>query len=172
MRRQSDILLTRKPVMWRVVIDHDMLYERVSQETAVNAKKSQEPVSDDHIILEDDKPLYNYYLSLAISDLTSLLARRIDQAVPVQIEDKEGNVIENQGMIEDDGITEYHLVVDDNFEHHLQTALQNYCFEYVASRVMEMWYKQPQGSEQLRLSIVRTLEFRKKPVRRPIRSML
>lgn len=167
---RPNIILTQKPVIWNISLDHELLYERISQQTSYNAKKANEPVSDDHIVLEDDKPLIKYYISLAMSDLTSLLARRIDASVVVK--DSAGNVIDNPGMVEQDGVTRYSLVVDSNFEPTLQSALQRYCFEFVASRVMEMWYKAPQDSEALKMSIIRTLDFRKRPVRRPIRSFL
>ena len=164
--RQSNIILTACPQIWTVSINYQTLYERVSQETSYIAKKSEEQLSDDHIILDDDKPLFRYYTSLAISDLTSLLARRIDTSVQVP-----GQV--NDGMVEDEnnGVT-YHLVMDKNFEDSLRSSLQRYCMEYVATRVMEMWYKQPQGSDNWKSSLLKVLDFRKKPVRRPIRNFL
>lgn len=167
---RPNIILTTRPVIWNVSLDHQMLYERISQQTSYNAKQASEPISDDHIVLEDDKPLINYYISLAISDLTSLLARRIDPSVVVT--DAKGARVDNPGMVEGDNATLYTLVVDENFESTLQSALQRYCFEYVASRVMEMWYKTPQDSDAWKSSIIRTLDFRKKPVRRPIRNFL
>lgn len=174
--RQPNIILTTSPQIWEVSIVYDDLYERVSQETSYIVKRGDGSLGEDHIILEDDKPLVRYYTSLAVSDLTSLLARRIDASVQV-----EG--IENKGMVETvglvgengepvkEGIT-YHLVMDDNLESNLQSSLQRYCFEYVATRVMEMWYKQPQGSDALKSSILKVLDFRRRPVRRPVRSFL
>lgn len=165
MRNQHSIILTTKPKLWKVEIDHELLYERLSQETSYLAKKNSEALSDDHIILDDDKPLIKYYRSLAISDLTSLLARRLDVNIEV-----EGD--SNTGLTEAGNKTTYCLVVDDNMENSLQTSLQNYCFEYVVLRVMEMWYKQPQGSDMMKDSILKVLDFRRRPVRRPVRSFL
>lgn len=165
MHRQHNIILTAKPKLWEIEIDHELLYERLSQETSYLAKKNSESLSDDHIILDDDKPLIKYYRSLAISDLTSLLARRLDSSIEV-----EG--FNNTGLTEVNNKTKYCLVVDDNMEVNLQTSLQNYCFEYVVLRVMEMWYKQDQGSESMKSRILKVLDFRRRPVRRPIRNFL
>lgn len=165
MHRQHNIILTAKPKLWEIEIDHELLYERLSQETSYLAKKNSESLSDDHIILDDDKPLIKYYRSLAISDLTSLLARRLDSSIEV-----EG--FNNTGLTEANNKTKYCLVVDDNMEANLKSSLQNYCFEYVMLRVMEMWYKQDQGSESMKSRILKVLDFRRRPVRRPIRNFL
>lgn len=165
MHRQHNIILTAKPKLWEIEIDHELLYERLSQETSYLAKKNSESLSDDHIILDDDKPLIKYYRSLAISDLTSLLARRLDSSIEV-----EG--FNNTGLTEVNNKTKYCLVVDDNMEANLKSSLQNYCFEYVMLRVMEMWYKQDQGSESMKSRILKVLDFRRRPVRRPVRNFL
>jgi len=169
MRPSRGILFTQKPTIWLLQFEYEDIYSRVSLDTVYTANKNAMD-NDNHIVLDDDRPLFNYYLALAISDLTSLLARRIDPTVIVT--DDDGNIVENEGMVETSDNIIYYLVMDKNFEEYLRSSLWRYCQEFLAKRVMEMWHKSPQGADMVKSNIIRILEFRRIPVRRPIRNML
>lgn len=164
------IILTQRPLVWSMEFDYEQIYNRVSVDTDYSAHKNADPSGETNIMLDDDKPLFRYYLALAISDLTSLLARRIDPSIVIK--DEDGNIIENSGMVESTTSIKYYLVMDENLEKHLLSSLYRYCFEYLSVRVLEMWHKQPQGSDGFKSDIIRVLDFRRKPVRRPIRNLL
>lgn len=164
----SNIALLQNPVIWPLEFNYNDIYSIVSTSTVYDASKAQAPEST--VMMDDDKPMYRFYLSMAISDLTSLLARRIDTSIIAP--DHNGEQIDNEGMLETSSSVTYHLVMDGNCESHLRTALWRYCNAYIVARVLEQWHKSPQGAEELRKNILRTLEFRRKPVRRPITSLL
>ena len=163
------IILTEKPMVWSLEFTYEDIYHRVSTDTAYNVDK-QSAQGDSHIMLDDDRPLFNYYLALAISDLTSLLARRIDPTIQVKTDD--GQIIDNQGMIETKESIKYYLVMDENLERHLLPSLWRYCNEYLSLRILEMWHKSEQGADRLKSDIIRVLDFRRRPVRRPVRNFL
>lgn len=163
------IILTDKPMVWYMKFIYEDIYHRVSTDTAYTLHK-QTSEGDSHIMLDDDKPLFNYYLALAISDLTSLLARRIDSSV--EIKDENGKIITNEGMKESEQSIEYYLVMDQNLEKNLLTSLWRYCHEYLSLRILEMWHKSPQGADKLKSDIIRVLDFRRRPVRRQVRNFL
>lgn len=167
--RLNGIIFTQKPTIWVIQLKYDDIYHRVSTDTAYTLHK-QTAEGDNHIMLDDDRPLFNYYLSLAISDLTSLLARRIDPSI--QVYDDNGEPVDNEGMIETSENIIYYLVMDKNLEINLQSSLSRYCFEYLSLRILEMWHKSPQGAERLKSDIIRVLDFRRRPVRRSIRNLL
>lgn len=168
------MILTDRPTVWRLSFDYEEIYKIVSLRTSYDEDKTISEQGTDptnsRIILDDDRPMFNLYLALAISDLTGLLARRIESGVQITADD--GTPIDNQGMVETSDSITYYLVMSLNHEAHLLMSLYRYCQEYLARRVLEQWYGNTSAnSEEMRLKIYQVLEYRKKPVTRPIRGL-
>lgn len=157
-------------MIWRLCFRYEDLYSIASTETAYSDHRSEEPDGSKSIMMDDDKPIFNYYLSLAISDLTGLLARRLDPKLVLK--DENGNDITNSGIVEDSQSVTYYLVMDENHESHLCPSLHRYCTDFLVQRVLEQWNKVQGLSDNSRKEIIKVLEFRRKPVRRPVRNFL
>lgn len=170
MQHKTHIILTSNPMVWRLRFIYDDIYALASVETAYEDSKSGNSDSNRNILMDDDKPLFNYYLSIAISDITGLLARRLDPHLDIKLED--GTSVQNNGIEETSESVTFYLVMDQNHEEHLLASLYRYCIDYLVKRVLEQWYKREGLCENAKSSIIKVLEFRRKPVRRPIRSFL
>lgn len=172
MQQPKYIILKDKPTIWRLSFNYDELFRTASLKTSYNEDKIADKVDalGNTVILDDDKPMFNYYLAIAISELTGHLARRLDSQV--QITDESGNAIINSGMVESDTDVTYYLVMTLNHEAHLLSALWRYCQEFLVRKVLEQWYDSlSPNSEEMRLKIYQILEYRKKPISRPIRPL-
>ena len=166
------IILKDKPTIWRLTFNYDEIFRTASLKTSYNEDKIADKVEPlgNNVILDDDKPMFNYYLAIAISELTGYLARRMD--TQVQIKDEDGDIITNSGLVETDEDVTYYLVMTLNHEAHLLSSLWRYCQEFLVRKVLEQWYDNlSPDSEEMRLKIYQVLEYRKKPITRPIRSL-
>lgn len=168
--KSRHIILTARPMVWMLKFTYEDIYAIVSTQTAYDDNRSNEVDGTRHIVMDDDRPLFNYYLSIAISDLTGLLARRIDPQLKITLQD--GTAINNNGVQESSQDITYHLVMDENHEEHLVSSLHRYCTDFLVKRVLEQWYHRGNLAADAKASIIRVLEFRRRPVRRPIRNFL
>lgn len=164
------IILTARPMVWRLSFSYDDIYSIVSTETAYEDHRSSDANGTKQVMMDDDRPLFSYYLSLAISDLTGLLARRLDPQLRITMPD--GTVIENNGIEETSTDVTYYLVMDENHEQHLLAPLYRYCTDFLVRRVLEQWQHRDDLAKEAKASIIRVLEFRRRPVRRPVRNLL
>jgi len=164
------IILTSRPMIWRLSFKYEDIYNIASVETGYADQRNNEPDGTEAVLMDDDKPIFNYYLSLAISDLTGLLARRLDPKFIMK--DENGEEITNSGIVEDSQSVTYYLVMDENHESHLCSSLYRYCTDFLVQRVLEQWNKVQGLSDNPRKEIIKVLEFRRKPVRRKIRNFL
>ncbi len=157
-------------MVWRMQFKYEDIYNLVSMETAYTYIRNTESNGSETMVTDDDKPIFNYYLSLAIAELTGLLARRLDPTIKILSND--GQVIENEGMVENNESVTYYLVMDENHEAHLISSLYRYCTDYIIQRVLEQWNKVQGLADNPKKEIIKVLEFRRKPIRRPIRNFL
>ena len=164
------IILKGRPMVWMMQFKYEDIYNLVSVETAYADNRNTETNGTKAVMMDDDKPIFNYYLSLAISDLTGLLARRLDPTMKIHTED--GQEITNEGIVEDKESVTYYLVMDENHESHLINSLYRYCTDFMVQRVLEQWNKVQGLADNPKKEIIKVLEFRRKPVRRPIRNFL
>lgn len=164
------IILTARPMVWRLRFVYDDIYSLASGETAYEDHRNTQVNSNRQVMMDDDRPIFNYYLSIAISDLTGLLARRLDPMLRITLPD--GTLIENNGIVESANDVEFYMVMDQNHESLLLSSMHRYCTDFLVKRVLEQWYKREGLSKQAKADIIKVLEFRRKPVRRPIRNML
>ena len=163
------IILTDSPMVWRLSFTYDDIYALVSTETAYDDHRSTEANGTKQLMMDDDRPLFDYYLSIAISDLTGLLVRRMAPRLGIRLPD--GRTINNSMVESTDSVT-FCLLMDDNHEEQLLASMHRYCTDFLAKRVPEMWYRKQGLSDSAKASIIKVLEFRRKPVRRPIRNFL
>ena len=164
------IILTAQPRIWTLGIVYNDVFNIASTETAYEEHRFGNSDTNRNVLMDDDRPLFNYYLSIAVSDLTGLLARRID---PRQKGISPCGAQEcNNGIDESCWDIVFYLVMDENHDEHLRASLHRHCMDFLVKRVLEQWYRKQGMSDQAKAAIIRVLEFRRKPVRRPIRNML
>lgn len=165
------MILTDRPTVWRLSFDYEEIFKLSSLQTSYDESRQPEggDITNSRVLLDEDKPLFRYYLAIAISELTGYLARRLDSELVIK--DDQGEIITNNGLVETDTQVTYYLVMSLNHESHLIGSLYRYCMEYLKRRVLEQWYNTSLNNDEMRLKIHQVLEYRKKPITRPINGL-
>lgn len=159
-------ILTDKPTIWKLKLTYQDIFDIASIRTSYLEDKSPDSgISSTQVIMNDDKPMFNYYLAIAISELTGYLAKRLNS--DIKIKDDNGETIENSGLIESSESVTYYLVMSMNHESHLISSLYRHSIEYLVRRTLEQWYNTSFNSETERYKIHEILEYRRKPITRP-----
>lgn len=156
-------------MVWRLSFCYDDIYALVSTETGYEDNRVSDINGTKQVMMDDDKPLFNYYLSIAISDLTGLLVRRMVPKLGIRLPD--GSTI-NESIEETDDNVTFYLLMDENHEEQLLPSMHRYCTNFLVKRVLEQWYRQQGMSDSAKAAIIRVVEFRRKPVRRRVRNFL
>ena len=143
--------------IWTIEINQDEVFNRCTNESLYQAYNRTEsnPKGDAIVIQEDDRGQFNRYFSVAIANLSIILARRMIEPIVDYCED---------GGLD----TVFQLHMHDNHDNNILPILVNHCYEYVVKKVLELWYHVEFGSEMERMEINHCLHYRKRPVRRTL----
>lgn len=141
---------------WTIVIDEHEVFARCTNESLIQSymRADANPKGDAAVMQDDDMGQFSLYFSVAIADLTMLLARRMDE-MPVSTNLN----------------TTFTLQMHDNHDNNIMPVLVNHCYEFVVKKVLEQWYHVNFGSELEKLEINHCLHYRKHPVRRRVRPL-
>lgn len=140
--------------IWTIEISPDEVFDRCTNESLYQAynRNEENPKGDAIVMQEDDRGQFMVYFGVAISNLTMMLARRMEE--PSEI---------TNGLS-----VLFRLQMHDNHDNNILPLLVNHCYSYVVKKVLEQWYHADLGSELERLEINHCLHFRKHPIRRRI----
>lgn len=142
---------TNTTKIWTVTLNEDELFARCVNESIyhVENRMGDVPNKDVLIMQDDDRDMFNVYLSSSAAELRLVLARYMG-------EDETSPAI---GLM-------YRLYMHDNHDNNIFPVLVNHCYEFVVKRILEQWYHTNLGSELEKLEINHCLHYRKRPVRR------
>lgn len=161
--------------LWTICFQKDNLFNETSARSLyfVNNNPKIEIKSDTPVILDDDRNMFDRYLEVAVQDVLVLLARRIPQSVY----DYESLLAKryrysDSALYDGKNIVEFNLVVGNNHDDNLLSALKIACKEFLVKKVLEQWYNADFGSEVEKGKIVHILQYRRKSVARRVRPLL
>ena len=142
---------------WTLTINEDNIFARCTNESLYQAyARTEENLKGDMVVMQDDdRDQFKAYYNVAIADLTTILARRLDYPVSAY-----------------DNITSFNLLMHDNHDDIMASVLATHCIEYVIKKVLEQWYRADFGAELERLEINHCLHYRKNPVRRRVSPLI
>lgn len=157
--------------VWTISLDKEKLFRETSTRSLlfINQNSKMPVTSDSNIILDDDKNIFKRYLTLAVEDLTVLLARRIPQSkddYPDEFKNIDNPIDNTSEKIQ------FCLLMSDNHDSNMLSPLVNNCREFLVRSILEKWYNVDFNSLDAERKIVHILQYRRKSPARKVRPLL
>lgn len=159
--QDQEITVVGNESEWTISLSKTDLFNETSARSMYFVKlNSKEPVtSDSNVILDDDRNMYDVFMDNAVQELTTTLARRIDNS--------SGSALYNDTMA-----FEATLLMGENHDISLLAPLRVACKEFLVRKTLEQWYNADFGAEAEKGKIVHLLQYRKKSSARRVRPLL
>lgn len=150
--------------VWQISFNKKDLFNKTIL-NSVYLSERKDIIGNSQILQDDDFAIFEQNLSLSLSELILLLAKRIDNNIDVR-----DNM--NVGINIKDDIINISLIVGDNHDENLLWSLKNYCEDFLIKNVLESWYKVDYGSNKAAYNISRCLLYRKRSPAQKVRNIL
>lgn len=137
---------------WTITIDKSEIFKIITDESLYTAyvRMAENPKYDDMIISDDDYAIFSRYYDGAISQITLLLARRM-QFGGGHEKDKDKDV--------------YTLIMEEGCDNNIAPVLAHHCQEFIIKYILGKWLNADLGAEAEKKEINHCLHYRYRPTK-------